>query len=284
MFQVCDAIVLEFRSEFKPFTNDNWMDVANEFNYRWNFPNCLGAIDGKHVPIVCPANSGSLFYNYKKFYSIVLMAISDSKYKFSYVNVGAYGSEGDSGVFAANPIGRKIYNDQLPLPEETTINGHKLPFFFIADDAFPLLPRIMKPYVPSRGKSLTTEERIFNYRLSRARRCVENAFGILTRKWLCLSQTLKQEPVRASKIVLACCVLHNLLIDNKKYCPPGFADHYDANGILIEGEWRTNGCDMVPLQTTRGRVSDRAKSIRNVLKNYVNSPAGSVSWQTTSIK
>lgn len=57
------------------------------------------------------------------------MAISDANYKFIYVNVGAYGSEGDSGVFAADRIGSKIYNDSLSLPENATVNGHQLPFF-----------------------------------------------------------------------------------------------------------------------------------------------------------
>lgn len=72
--QVCDALIVEFRSEFMAFTNENWLAVANEFNYRWNYPNCLGSIDGKHVPIICPPNSGSLFYNYKVRYSFVVIS------------------------------------------------------------------------------------------------------------------------------------------------------------------------------------------------------------------
>lgn len=63
--QVCEAIVLEFKSEFMEFSDENWLKVANDYNYKWNLPNCLGAIDGKHVAIMCPYNSGSLFYNYK---------------------------------------------------------------------------------------------------------------------------------------------------------------------------------------------------------------------------
>lgn len=63
--QVCDAIIYEFQDELMAVNNENWLSVANEYNYRWNFPNCLGAIDGKHVAIKCPPNSGSLFYNYK---------------------------------------------------------------------------------------------------------------------------------------------------------------------------------------------------------------------------
>lgn len=214
------------------------------------------------------------------------MAISDSNYKFIRVNVGAYGSEGDSGIFFGDKVGKKIYNDTLPLPNDTIIDGIKIPFYFIADDAFPLQKRIMKSFVPSQNNPLTEEERIFNYRLSRARRCVENSFGILSRKWLCLSQPLRQLPSRVSKIVLTCCVLHNLLIKNKHYCPIGFADYYNENEELIEGEWRQNRQQLTSLQplSGRGRASQMAKNLRNHLKDYVNSIGGSVSWQRKCIE
>lgn len=212
------------------------------------------------------------------------MAITDANYKFIYINVGAFGSEGDSGVFLGDAVGRKIYNDELPLPEDSYVGGNEVPFYFIADDAFGLNKRIMKPYTQSRQRALSTEEKIFNYRLSRARRCVENSFGILSRKWLCLSQPLRQQPARASKVVLACCVLHNVLLGDKTYCPPGFADSYDENGDLVEGEWRSNVAnDLVSLQRIGGRVIERPKQIRDHLKDFVNSEAGKVPWQNESI-
>lgn len=64
--EVCDAIHDEMGSECIPVqNNEKWVAVSNNFLNKWNFPNCLGPIDGKHVSIHCPPNAGSLFYNYK---------------------------------------------------------------------------------------------------------------------------------------------------------------------------------------------------------------------------
>ena len=71
-------------------TEDKWKSIADEFYRRCNFPNCIGAIDDKHVMVQCPFISGSLFYNYKSYFSIVLLAVASTDYRFVMVDVGAY--------------------------------------------------------------------------------------------------------------------------------------------------------------------------------------------------
>ncbi len=76
-----------------PSDESSWKDVPREFKEKWHFPNYLGTLDGKHVMMQAPHNSGSSFFNYKNFFSIVLLGICDAKYRFIIVDIG------DSGVY-----------------------------------------------------------------------------------------------------------------------------------------------------------------------------------------
>lgn len=80
-----------------PTTSILQRNIENYF-IKWNFPNCCGAIDGKHFRIKCPPKAGSSFFNYKDFHSIVLLAIVDANYKFVALDCGSYGREGDAGI------------------------------------------------------------------------------------------------------------------------------------------------------------------------------------------
>ena len=157
-----------------------WHTIADDFFMRWNFPNCIGAIDGKHVMIQCPVNSGSLFYNYKSYFSIVLLAVASADYRFVMVDIGAYGSSNDSGVLNNIAPFKCLKKKKLSiLPSKQLPNDPKetcVPHVLLGDEAFPLHYDLMQPFARN---ALTNERCIFNYRLSRARKVVEMAFGIL---------------------------------------------------------------------------------------------------------
>ncbi|XP_044314273.1 putative nuclease HARBI1 isoform X2 [Drosophila rhopaloa] len=240
-----------------------WTALRDEFP-KWTTGNML-IVDGKHVAIKGPPNCGSLFYNYKGFHSIVLMAICNAHYRFTYIDVGAFGSEGDMNAFSHSALGKQLLLDQLPFPEDNVINGHRTPYYIVGDDAFPLHKRIMKPYS---GKDLHREERIFNYRLSRAHRCIENAFGILSARWMAVQRTLLSNPCKAQKIIVACCALHNFLM---RESPATYSMQEIPSTVLT---------DLRPCR--RGRPQDFSKEVRNNLKEYLNGSAGSVPWQDES--
>lgn len=118
--ETCQSLWETLQPQEMPEPNPNqWLDIANKFYLKINFPNCIGAVDGKHIRCVNPNNAGSLFFNYKKYFSIVLMAVVDADYCFITIDVGAYGKDSDSTIFKECPFGKKLYSEQLNLPAPT---------------------------------------------------------------------------------------------------------------------------------------------------------------------
>ena len=106
------------------------------------------------------------------------------------------------------------------------------------------------------GTYLEQEKRVFNYRLSRARRVIENTFGILATKFRIFRRSIVAKPEKVTKVTQAACDLHNFLkiseavypISSHVYCPPGFTDREDRKGNLIPGDWRTQGAELRPIR------------------------------------
>lgn len=115
-----------------------WQDIANTFKNKTNFPNCIGAVDGKHIRIIHPRNSGSLYWNFKHFFSIVLLAVCDANYLFVYVDVGAYGKTADSTIWKDSSLYKLMESNalDLPVPEPICTEGSPLPYAFVGDEAF----------------------------------------------------------------------------------------------------------------------------------------------------
>ena len=209
----------KFHGKYMPFpkTSSDWEKIADKFQSKWQFPHCIGALDGKHVTITAPKRTGSLYFNYKGTFSIVLMALVDSNYKFLYIDVGGYGRNSDGGIFSGCSLGKALNSESLNIPNpkvlpETPELG-PVPYCFVADEAFPLQTNIMRPFP---GRNVDEEQETFNYRLSRARRVVENAFGILSNRWRIFHTKIKTKPEVTVKIVKACCILHNMFHDETK--------------------------------------------------------------------
>ena len=86
--EVCATIYESLKDEYMrmPATENEWKELSEEIYANWQFPNSIGTMDGKHIAIFNPANSGSTFYNYKKFYIIVLLGLVKHNYQFLYAN------------------------------------------------------------------------------------------------------------------------------------------------------------------------------------------------------
>ncbi|XP_052809375.1 uncharacterized protein LOC128237834 [Mya arenaria] len=113
--KVCRAIVDEYLDEVMtpPSTPEAWREIANQFMTRWNFPHCCGAVDGKHVACRCHNSSGSTYYNYKGFYSVVIMALVDADYKFIWAGKGA---ASDAHIYNGSELKECINDGSIGFP------------------------------------------------------------------------------------------------------------------------------------------------------------------------
>ncbi|XP_064110264.1 putative nuclease HARBI1 [Macrobrachium nipponense] len=137
---VCQAIIDTYKPEVMkcPKTPEEWNDIAKRFASKWNYFSCVGALDGKHVAIKKSKGGGSLYFNYKKFHSIVLMALPDTKYRFLFVDVGAEGGVGDGGTWQKCNLAKAITNNQAGLPQDRNLpnDDEPIPFHIVANNAF----------------------------------------------------------------------------------------------------------------------------------------------------
>jgi hypothetical protein len=306
-----------------------WLRVAAEYQTMWNFPHCLGAVDGVHVNvkviiaakymlnnILCPIfeiaywSAGSLqafphcgtrYFNYKKRHSISVMAVADAKQRFLIVDSGASGSRGDAGIFNASAFNKMINDGSLDIPPPCPIDGLEgdLPFMFIGDCAY---PRTKNFQTPIKGNFLEPHEMNFNYRLSRPRRSVENAFGILQKRYQILHRPIEGSLPAVKSCVLACMALHNFHLrkeetippNRRRYRPPGFSDYISEDGSYVYGRWRQDNPQQQEVtyskllsQLEKGSQRDDEDDVDGIevkfklMEFFIDNP---VSWQWKMLK
>ncbi|GBN83427.1 hypothetical protein AVEN_7883-1 [Araneus ventricosus] len=202
------------------------------------------------------------------------MALVNWKYSFIYIDVGCNGCVSNGGVFQNSSLYTKLEEGSLFSPAGC----------IIGDDAFPLKPYLMKPY---KLCPLTTEQKIFNYRLSRARRVSENAFGILVSRFKILSRKIVCQLQTTDKIVKASCTLHNWLgkTSSKYYFAQGSLDEVLETGEVMPDRWRSEITELYNIQDIFGRhrrATKLSKQRRKDLTIFFNNE-GAVPWQHSKI-
>lgn len=252
------------------------------------------------------------------------------------MHVGEAGRQSDSGIFTYCQFGTALEEGLLNIPPDKALTGislsvyllnilgtsePSLPYVIIGDEGFPLKKYLLRPYP---GRYLSKEKSIFYYRLSRARRIIENSFGILAARYgnkiiimneiyalyrcRIFRRPIIANPDHAVSFSKAAIVLHHYLNKTEKstYCPPGYIDGEDAAGNIIQGSWRNNETEetaILPLGQTSSnrpvhlinnnhmlalclvsRHSRDAADIRDMYCAFFNSEVGEVSWQEYQVQ
>ena len=221
--EVTNAIIQYIGKDYIkiPSTSEDWLKISETFQSQWNFPNGLGAIDGKYIQVRPPLGIGSEYFSYKKTFSIILLAIAGPDYECINVDIGSNRQMNDSGVWNSSDLRRKVEGNCLSIPVLTPLPlGYiRIPYLFVGGDAFVVNSYMMKPYLQ------TPEKRVNNYHHGRARRMSENLFGIVADKWCSFQKPLNLCPEKACTITTCTVVLHDFLRKSPSkndYTPPGF--------------------------------------------------------------
>lgn len=191
------------------------------------------------------------------------------------VDVGAEGRQNDGGVFKNSNIGRCFEEKKFKLPNAKCIEigGPPMPYVLLADKAFSLTTYMMRPF--PRSSELDLTKKVFNYRLSRARRIVENAFGILAAKWKIYRRPIISSVENAKRIVKATVALHNFIICNEENVLPM---HTYSRMTSEDRNITSKGLNSLPV--CRGRSNSRGIEVRNAFSKYfVGSGAVSFQWE-----
>ncbi|XP_018303600.1 putative nuclease HARBI1 [Mycetomoellerius zeteki] len=185
---------------------NNITKVSRKFEEIADIRNCVGAIDGSHIFINKPEENGREYFNRKQCYSILLQAVTDSKMKFTNIYCGDPGSFHDVRMLRRSEL--------FQVAEQERENIFPNNTFLLGDKGY---NGIAKKWIVSPFKdngNLTIEHVEFNRKISATRVVVERAFGILKGRFRQLQKLPLYDTHFMTWIIIACCVLHNICINN----------------------------------------------------------------------
>ena len=170
---IIDFLWNESVTKYMPQSEQQFRNKIVDMEEMWQFPCCWAAIDGCHIPIKCPPGGQEAckeYHNFKNFYSVVLMAMVDSHYRFIWGSCGYPGNSHDSIIFQSTDLWSKIQKGNYLPQIAKKVGSQDVPPLVVGDSAFPFTSWLMKPFT---NAILTEKQRYFNYRLSRARMVTE---------------------------------------------------------------------------------------------------------------
>ncbi|XP_046398096.1 putative nuclease HARBI1 [Ischnura elegans] len=205
--------------------------LKEEFFAIARFPGIIGAIDCTHIPITSPGGGNAeLFRNRKSYFSINVQAVCSPTLKLTNLVARWPGSVHDSTIFNNSFLRAKFESGEIP-------DG-----YLLGDGGYPCKPYLLTPLLHpvSRG------ERNYNLAHVRSRNPIERCFGVLKRRFPCLSIGLRTKTNTSLIIIVATGVLHNISILFKEEEPLHDANvnphpYDEVNQPMAEGNDRATG-------------------------------------------
>lgn len=211
-----------------PTTQDDIKSLVSRFKDAHGFPQCIGAIDGTHVPIIKPDSKPTSYINKNSTHSLNVQAVADYRYCFLDVVIKWPGSVHDARIFGNSSISTMFKDGTIPpCPAQIVDDEPAVPVCLLRDPAYPLLPHVMKEF---NGGGQNMNEQLFGYRLSSARMVIEWAFGRLKGRFRCLKRQMDINLHDLPAVIHACFILHNFCELNNNPVPPALyeeAINYD---------------------------------------------------------
>ncbi|XP_061599578.1 uncharacterized protein LOC133462376 [Cololabis saira] len=251
----CKAVDMLLLPEQIRFPDERRLRQIAAYNEsRWGMPHCVGAIDGSHIPIIAPKDYHNDYFNRKGWHSIILQGVVDGKGLFWNVFAGPAGSTHDARVLRLSNLWELASRENLFPANFRNIGGTNVGYYILGDSAYPLQKWLMKPFHDT-GR-LTVDQKTFNYKFSRARVVVENAFGRLKGRWRCLLKRNDSDIKLVKAMVLACCALHNLC---------------EGHGETYENSWDVPAAAAAPVEAAaQGSEGEQGGAgVRDALMRYL---------------
>lgn len=266
--ETCDALWEVLQPIYMKFPDtQDWYKIEADFREKLNFPHCIGALDGKLIEIFAPKHSGSLYFNYNKYFSENLLAICDAHKSFIYVDIGSFGQQTDGGILFNSSFGKRLDMKKMNFPEPDFLphTNVRFPYFVIADSAFPLKENLLTPYSGDH-LNLTDVESNFNQEQTSVRKIIENTFGILVRRWQVFNGPIEMHPTVVDKVVKAATVLHNYI---KSFNDPASTKYMREERFTYPTSVSLKSFYESGMKLKAANENEYANAARNTYANYL---------------